>query len=379
MKKLNKFVCAIFAQSGFAVNTDPSNHVNEASLQNSINAYIKSWTTDAYSGFYLINSIDVTPESLDTTGSTVESVISVKTNKVLKVKRIDELPFVKGMLRKANVAEISDITASRIAKANSDTLSSPEVNQISKVLNDWYRELKDYIGQSFDSYNRFRLDAQINADGSIDETSIKLYVDQMGTYQPAETLIPETSTDMFNDGVQFITQEIVKAKQEAGKVHLSSYSGYDRLAARDYANTWTSNPPSPNTYDTSYWNTSAYPRFSGDTTNGDCADYVSQALHAGGIPIDPGNWQRLSDSGNSWAWTSVTGLRNYMYNQMGYWNASNFTYANAGGVIIIPDSHTMMIVRNDTATRLYSAHTHDRLGQDYGRNANSGWEYYVLN
>ena len=180
MKKLNKFVCAIFAftlifaQSGFAVNTDPSNHVNEASLQNSINAYIKSWTTDAYSGFYLINSIDVTPESLDTTGSTVESVISVKTNKVLKVKRVDELPFVKGMLRKANVAEISDITASKIAKANSDTLSSPEVNQISKVLNDWYRELKDYIGQSFDSYNRFRLDAQINADGSIDETFVTI-------------------------------------------------------------------------------------------------------------------------------------------------------------------------------------------------------------
>ena len=282
------------------------------------------------------------------------------------------------MLRKVNVAGISDITTSKIAKANSATLSNTEVNQISKVLNDWNKELKGYIGQSFDSYNRFRIYAQINTDGSIDKTSIRLYVDQMGTYQPAETLIPETSTDMFNDGIQFITQEIAKAKQEAGKVHLHTYSGYDRLAARDYANTWTSNPASPNTYDTSFWNTSEFPRFSGDTTNGDCADYVSQALHAGGIPIDTGNWQRLSDSGNSWAWTSVTGLRNYMYYQKGYWNSSNWTYANAGGVIIIPSSHTMMIVRNDTATRLYSAHTHDRLAVSYGNNANSGWEYYVL-
>ncbi|WP_217563408.1 amidase domain-containing protein, partial [Paenibacillus sp. GbtcB18] len=59
---------------------------------------------------------------------------------------------------------------------------------------------------------------------------------------------------------------------------------YDRIAARDYANKWTSYTTNASGYDTSKWN----PKYAKHTENGgvDCANYVSQAIYAGGIPTD---------------------------------------------------------------------------------------------
>lgn len=106
---------------------------------------------------------------------------------------------------------------------------------------------------------------------------------------------------------------------------------------------------------------------------------MSQAMHAGGIAIDPGQWDRLQDKYGTypWAWTSSIALKSYM-TSTGHWYSSNFTQANAGNILRMPDSegHVVMIVLNDTITHQYSAHTNDR--KQYVFYDNSSFEYYMV-
>jgi len=66
-----------------------------------------------------------------------------------------------------------------------------------------------------------------------------------------------------------------------------------------------------------------------------------------------------------------------MFNN-GHWTTSNFTNANAGCVIRMPeyDYHTVMIVLNDTINRRFSGHTNDRKQHPYY--SSNGWEYYTV-
>ncbi|WP_188648735.1 amidase domain-containing protein [Marinithermofilum abyssi] len=83
--------------------------------------------------------------------------------------------------------------------------------------------------------------------------------------------------------------------------HVSSRSGYDRMRAVQYAETW--------------WNghNPRYAKFADDCTN-----YISQCLHAGGIPMeftmrrDRGWWYKGSRDNWSYSWTVAHSFHNYL-------------------------------------------------------------------
>ena len=97
----------------------------------------------------------------------------------------------------------------------------------------------------------------------------------------------------------------------------------------------------------------------------DCANYVSQAMYAGGVPQST-TWK----PGTS-AWQTCVGMKTYFTTTNKWWNTSNYANCNAGGIMMITKKgqtnpyHVMMIVENDTVHRSYSAHTRDRLIQPY--------------
>lgn len=107
-----------------------------------------------------------------------------------------------------------------------------------------------------------------------------------------------------------------------------------------------------------YWNNSDYPYFD-NSCHSDCADFVSQAMHEGGIPIDPGKWERLLDGDYGWTWTFVPVLKDYMLDK-GYWDLSNYANCNAGNILLTSSSHIVMVVLNDGVTHRYAGHTRDR-------------------
>jgi len=127
---------------------------------------------------------------------------------------------------------------------------------------------------------------------------------------------------------------------------------YNRTAARNYINTYTSNTSKKCAgtsilQDTAYYNP-AY------QTQGcaDCANYVSQALNAGGIPRDT-TWKPYT-----YAWINVTGLVTYLQNKGYAEGVLKYTELTYGDIATTGNSHVVMV--GGLAPYRYSAHTHDR-------------------
>jgi len=163
--------------------------------------------------------------------------------------------------------------------------------------------------------------------------------ENVDTYIPVEELLPKTSAKMEEEGY-----------------FPSLYASYDRIAARNL------------------WNNTANPYYV-ELCHNDCADFVSQGLYAGGIPMDS-TWKRGTPANTTVAWVNTGYLKTYMLTTKSYWVASTYTSASAGGVLYTASSHVVMIVQNDTITRKYSTHTNDRNQVNYSNG--SGYLYYIL-
>lgn len=204
-----------------------------------------------------------------------------------------------------------------------------------------------------------------------------------GTTYDAALLAPSAADEMRANGIRQL-QSIVDAavmsvqqeRLEGGGVQTQPRPVYHRVTARDYANAWTSNPAGGKKDVTKWrteWNPSAvFPLY--PANQADCANYVSQAIYAGGIPKtttevnDRDHWF-AGRHGCSIAWENCTAMQ-YYFTKNGYWAASDYNCCNAGGVIFLKDQsgkryHVIMCVHNDTVTRLFSAHTNDRLREAY--------------
>jgi len=347
---------------------------DKVTIQNELEEQLKTIIVGEHSQYYKNIGVSLEPKDVTIENGVANAIFDAKIDLTLRAEKVEDLPFMKGMLNYLN---------SRKA-----TASKAQIEEANKLIEDWKLELKDYIGKPEPTgYATFKIVANVRSDSSIDPNSAKLYVSEPSTTSKGESFYPvplpmfETTEKMEKNGEKTI-EEIFKKVGDSliiSNTNEAKYT-YNRLDARDYANSWTSNAPDNGDclMDSSKWNNDEYPYYDNAYCN-DCADYVSQALHEGGIPIDPGQWERLKDEYGdyTWAWTSVFSLKDYMYNN-GHWTTSNFTNANAGCVIRMQeyDYHAVMIVLNDTIHRQFSGHTNDR--KQYPYYSSNGWEYYAV-
>jgi RNA polymerase sigma-70 factor (ECF subfamily) len=222
-----------------------------------------------------------------------------------------------------------------------------------------------------------------------------------GSNYDAELLKPQSDEEMRANGVAQYEEILSVAQSEVTRqlnatsavVSVATTPVYHRVTARDYANAWTSNPTGA-TKDTTKWRTSNNPNATAPLypANGnDCANYVSQAIFAGGIPktdtsvSDAYHWF-ASQYGCSAAWENCEHMYTFFNTYKEYWSTSSFANCNAGGVIFLKNSdggryHVVMCVQNDTVDRKYSAHTHDKKALTYTSDASfsaHSVEYFVF-
>jgi len=349
---------------------------NKTVIQNQLEAQLKELIVENYSQYYSDIDVTLTPRGIDVADSIASAVLDAKIDLTLKAEKVEDLPFVKGMLERLD--------------SRKSTATSAQIEESDKLINDWGKELGGYIGKPEPgAYATYQIVANVRDDNTVEKNSAKLYISQLSSENGGEEfcLVPspmlETPDEMEKTGAALVDQVFQKTASSLSVANTNGlrYVYYDRLAARDYANQWvsTSAPWNGSCYmDASYWNLTAYPRYTNDTC-ADCADYVSQAMHAGRIPVASGQWDRLQDGNGTypWAWTSSSALKAYMTNT-GHWYSSSFAQANAGNILRMPDSegHVVMIVLNDTITHQYSAHTNDR--KQYIFYDNSSYEYYMV-
>lgn len=389
MKKIFIFTLAVLflclSISVYAEFRSENNRISDPRLQNEIVQYMRDWINKNYSEHYILSDININIEDMETNGVNFEATMMVDLNTLLKYKSAEDLPYFVGMKNELDLKSLeflSDDNKNKVLSKydyrENKSLNLAQTRELEDTLRNLYFDAKDCINKASPLSLYIVVKGEINA-----SNNWEIYIDEMGTLIPAENFIPKSSRELENIGkadINFLVDS-VKNKKTYSLKNKSYNRSYDRIAARDYALDYSSNGTGychcGILYGVNYgsWNNSGYPYFDNACHN-DCADFVSQALHAGGIPIDSGRWERLRDGNNGWAWTSVSGLKDYMTSK-GYWTSSNFASASAGHILLTSSSHVVMITMNDTVTHRYSAHTRDRNNAQFSNY--SSYEYYVVN
>lgn len=118
-------------------------------------------------------------------------------------------------------------------------------------------------------------------------------------------------------------------------------------------------------YQDKWWNdrNPAYTNYSGK--GGDCTNYASQVLHAGGAPYDKtGNYTWYPDS---YSWINVAGIKNYLLNNT-YTGpcgktVSKLSELTCGDLIQIKENHTVVVYKGGTKDPYVTAHSSNYKGR----------------
>lgn len=313
------------------------------------------WLKNNYGSHYYLRDIDVVVErTFNSEKNVLKEKLIVTFEKMLKVDSSEKLPYVIGLRQGATTKNSDDI----------------------KFLNNYISSLSEYIG----TYTNTCIDIVGECSITNPSAGVSLYYQDVytTTLYPINVLSVDDEK-MLSDGLRDVDLIIDYEKNAAAT---RGYDSYDRIAARDYAQTYTSNDISVCScssgssctsakYNTDYWN-SDYSVYS----HTDCANYSSQAMAEGGIPTDS-TWYK-----DSLAWINSNSLKTYMTTTKGYWDSSTFAAANAGNILRWKNTstssarHTVIITLNDTVTHQYSGHTTDRLDCVFYENSNH--EYFTI-
>lgn len=299
-------------------------------------------------------------------GNSVEVVFSVEKKTLLNYSRAEDVPVLKGRLM--------------FVQKQKSILTSLESQYVNNDINEWKKDLTSYIKEPSTSFDRFKLTANLNQE-QVDPSSIKVFIEgPLGDYVPYNLSDIPTAQQIENESSKAIAEISVSYStalkaQNTNALTKPKTAQYIKYNAYTYANTWTSNTtkycrwynPWGAMQDESYYNTA----YTSNLCN-DCANYVSQSVHAGGIPTD-GTWYAGSP-----AWVNVSQLASYMTSQ-NYWSTTTQVNCKAGYPFrLASPEHFMLMVYNDGYTYRFSAHTNDRLNATWTNSMGSPTWYNVI-
>lgn len=370
MKKLFALFMVLVCSVG--VNCIPvfATDISEEIQQQAVDL-VDSLIYDAYEGEYNLIEVDSDVFSTDVNGSIAQIVIKTHLVKMLVEEDVHDLPFIKGMT--------SSVEKLQRARSNDAALAR-------FVLDEQIEAMSEYIGVEQEQNEVFRVSFDIS-DTDLSDATIEVF--GLNEFIPAEYFGPESSSEQYMNGktelqenIQYTKEALaiscpeadVRSKQSLDAIGSKATISYDRRAAAAYANTYTSE--CGDSYNTEYWN----PDYVAHTEHGgnDCANYVSQAIYAGGIPTDS-TWKPESIAWVNTGRNNKNGLTHYMTDK-GYFQESTQSTCAAGGFMSHTDiSHVIFIVANDGKELLFSSHTADRLQASFKGDYYKDMDYYYIN
>ena len=316
-----------------------------------IKAYVCNQVIESYAEYYTIPSISATILSFEEKATFTSAYVLVTFTKVLKAESAYDLPYIQGL--QAGIADLTDPDEITAAKAH---------------LDQWVTELEGlYIGKEQTESAEFQVEiphvTSLSRSAGLTDAAISFVSEFSGTVS-MDDFKPASRDALYANGVaeaQTAGHGIAAMSVQTAANAPSDPTDYDRIAARDYARTWTCNKSGCNP---EYYNPD-YTYYKGN----DCANYVSQCIYAGGIKTEAGVW-----APGLTAWTAVSksgqsmGICEYMIDRGYFFDAGNNKMKAFAGSIICwaPDQgHVGMVDQNDTVTMTYCAHTHDKLSYSF--------------
>ena len=219
-------------------------------------------------------------------------------------------------------------------KYNEDT-SGYGVNHIITIFNE-----NNIYRIHTDQYEEFNMTGMQSS--SYDYDKYLNEINQSNTDTQNESISENDKVNLFDDTVSDVVN-----------LTAANYSGYNPSAAVTYADQYALN-----------YN-SAYRSYA--SSGGDCANFVSQCLRAGGLPTTS-SWYAYSS-----AWVSAGGQRTYMANTYGQLITSpSASDIQAGNPVYYPSSvansgyhATICVGKNSAGTPIINSHTGDQYHVKY--------------
>ena len=337
----------------------------KATAQNAIEQFFRDSDKDLYSlvGFRFDDG-----EVTQSDGS-VQYKTTVTVSERLKAQSVEEMPYIAGYLDELGASSYATMAASdkaELAKSafglDQDTaLTEAQQNVVDTFVQsmDTTVEMFDeYIGETSDFTYHIKVSAPVAEPDNITLTGLDEFDNDVNINEYELRSYDEIYRNGAEDAQAAVQSMMISPAWVATKIN--NYNSYNRIAARDYAyKYWSSYNP-------------AYTSYKGN--GGDCANFVSQCLHAGGIPTDA-TWKADSVS-----WIRASAVPSYMMNK-GYATKTSYTNATAGSFAYTSSGagHAVLVTINDGAKIAYTAHTTDRKDAAFSStDLNGNYSFYVI-
>lgn len=337
----------------------------KATAQNAIEQFFRESDKDLYSlvGFRFDDG-----EVTQSDGS-VQYKTTVTVSERLKAQSVEEMPYIAGYLDELGASSYATMAASdkaELAKSafglDQDTaLTEAQQNVVDTFVQsmDTTVEMFDeYIGETSDFSYHIKVSAPVAEPDNITLTGLDEFDNDVNINEYELRSYDEIYRNGAEDAQAAVQSMMISPAWVATKIN--NYNSYNRIAARDYAyKYWSSYNP-------------AYTSYKGN--GGDCANFVSQCLHAGGIPTDA-TWKADSVS-----WIRASAVPSYMMNK-GYATKTSYTNATAGNFAYTSSGagHAVLVTINDGAKIAYTAHTTDRKDAAFSStDLNGNYSFYVI-
>ncbi len=337
----------------------------KATAQNAIEQFFRESDKDLYSlvGFRFDDG-----EVTQSDGS-VQYKTTVTVSERLKAQSVEEMPYIAGYLDELGASSYSTMAASdkaELAKStfglNQDTaLTEAQQNVVDTFVQSMDATVEmfdEYIGETSDFTYHIKVSAPVAEPDNITLTGLDEFDNDVNINEYELRSYDEIYRNGAEDAQAAVQSMMISPAWVATKIN--NYNSYNRIAARDYAyKYWSSYNP-------------AYTSYKGN--GGDCANFVSQCLHAGGIPTDA-TWKADSVS-----WIRASAVPSYMMNK-GYATKTSYTNATAGSFAYTSSGagHAVLVTINDGAKIAYTAHTTDRKDAAFSStDLNGNYSFYVI-
>lgn len=337
----------------------------KATAQNAIEQFFRESDKDLYSlvGFRFDDG-----EVTQSDGS-VQYKTTVTVSERLKAQSVEEMPYIAGYLDELGASSYATMAASdkaELAKSafglDQDTaLTEAQQNVVDTFVQsmDTTVEMFDeYIGETSDFTYHIKVSAPVAEPDNITLTGLDEFDNDVNINEYELRSYDEIYRNGAEDAQAAVQSMMISPAWVATKIN--NYNSYNRIAARDYAY--------------KYWS-SYNPAYTSNKGNGgDCANFVSQCLHAGGIPTDA-TWKADSVS-----WIRASAVPSYMMNK-GYATKTSYTNATAGSFAYTSSGagHAVLVTINDGAKIAYTAHTTDRKDAAFSStDLNGNYSFYVI-
>lgn len=337
----------------------------KATAQNAIEQFFRESDKDLYSlvGFRFDDG-----EVTQSDGS-VQYKTTVTVSERLKAQSVEEMPYIAGYLDELGASSYATMAASdkaELAKStfglDQDTaLTAAQQNVVDTFVQSMDATVEmfdEYIGETSDFTYHIKVSAPVAEPDNITLTGLDEFDNDVNINEYELRSYDKIYHNGAEDAQAAVQSMMISPAWVATKIN--NYNSYNRIAARDYAyKYWSSYNP-------------AYTSYKGN--GGDCANFVSQCLHAGGIPTDA-TWKADSVS-----WIRASAVPSYMRNK-GYATKTSYTNATAGSFAYTSSGagHAVLVTINDGAKIAYTAHTTDRKDAAFSStDLNGNYSFYVI-